>query len=459
MEDSALQISVSGVRGIIGASLTPEAVVGFARAFGTYVGPGEVILGRDTRRSGEMVRSAAIAGLLSTGCDVTDIGIAPTPTAQLAVASGDAVGAIVITASHNPAGWNGLKFLRNDGIFLTAAQVKDFLGVHERGDFAAAGVDSLGTLRQDPEAGSRHVARVLEVVDADAIRRAGFHVALDACNGAGCVPAQELLEALGCRCTCINCTPDGQFGRGLEPTPENITELCALVRESGAHLGFAQDPDADRLAIVSDEGVAIGEEYTVALGSLFVLEQAEQPGPIVVNLSTSRMVEHVGARYGCRVLRAPVGEVNVVERMLDEKALIGGEGSGGLIYPAVHYGRDSLTAMGVMLEGLARHNRPLSELTRELLPRYEMRKREVWLRQDAPAASIMQRLRDAYADAVLTDVDGIKWDWEDRWLHIRASNTEPKVRVIAEAPTAEAAAELAQEGVALVEECAKAVRG
>ncbi|MGD8238357.1 MAG: phosphoglucosamine mutase [Armatimonadota bacterium] len=459
MDDSPLKISVSGVRGIIGGSLTPEAVIGFARAFGTYVGPGEVVVGRDTRRSGEMVHSAVVAGLLSTGCDATDIGIAPTPTTQIAVASGDAVGGVIITASHNPSEWNGLKFVRGDGIFLTAAQVDEFLNVHARGEFAVADIGGIGTLRHDAEAGSRHVARVLDVVDAERIRSAKLHVALDACNGAGCVPAQELLEALGCRCTCINCTPDGRFSRGLEPTPEHITDLCRVVGESGADVGFAQDPDADRVAIVSEEGTAIGEEYTLALGVLFVLEHTGRRGPIVVNLSTSRMVEDAAARYGCEVLRAPVGEVNVVERMLREKALLGGEGSGGLIYPAVHHGRDSLTAMGVILDGRARHRRPISELARELLPRYVMQKREAWLSENAPIGRVVDSLRDAYPDARLTHVDGLKWDWEDRWLHVRPSNTEPKIRSIAEAPTPDAAARLADEGVALIEERARDLAG
>jgi len=458
MSSSALQISVSGVRGIIGDSLTAEVVVAFARALGTYLGPGAVVIGRDTRRSGEMVRSAAVAGLLSTGCDVVDIGIAPTPTTQIAVADSDAVGGIVITASHNPSEWNGLKFIRGDGIFLTAAQVTEFLDVHAGGGYRAADVSVLRAMREDPEAGSRHVAKVLDVINVEAIRGANLHVALDSCSGAGCIPAQELLEALGCRCTGINTTPDGQFTRGLEPIPEHLTDLCNLVRESGADIGFAQDPDADRAAIVSEQGVPIGEEYTVTLGSLFVVEQQEQPGPIVVNLSTSRMVEDVGAKYGCEVFRAPVGEVNVVEEMLKRKALIGGEGSGGLIHPAVHHGRDSLTAMGVILDGLARHGRPISELAHKLVPSYEMQKREAQLTPGTPVADIMDSLRDAYPDAAVRDDDGIKWDWPDRWLHIRASNTEPKVRIMSEAPTLEAAAKLADDGVALVEQRASALR-
>lgn len=450
MAGSPLQISVSGVRGIIGESLTPEVAVGFARAFGTYLGPGKVVVGRDTRPSGDMVRSAAIAGLLSTGCDVVDIGIAPTPTTQIAVASGEAVGGIVITASHNPAEWNGLKFIRGDGIFLNAEQIDAFLAVHRRGVYAAADVNGLGRIQEDRDAADRHIARALAVVDAELIRRAKLHVALDSCNGAGCVPAQKLLEALGCQCTSINSTPDGQFSRGLELIPENLADLCALVRESGAHVGFAQDPDADRLAMVSEQGVAIGEEYTLALGCLFVAEKGAPPGPIVVNLSTSRMVEHVAQEHGRQVFRTPVGEVNVVERMLREKALIGGEGSGGLIYPAVHHGRDSLAAMGVILEGLARYGRPISELVAELLPRYEMVKREARLDEGVPVARIMNSVRSAYPDASLNDEDGIKWDWEDRWLHIRPSNTEPKVRIMAEAATGDAAAKLADEGAALI---------
>jgi phosphomannomutase len=425
------------VRGVVGDSLTPQLLVRFAQAFGTYIGPGKVVVGRDTRTSGEMVREALVGSLRASGCTVVDIGVAPVPTAQMAVRALRADGGVAITASHNPAEWNALKFIRSDGICLNRHQADELLEVYRQGEYTQADVDQLGLLHYDHGAVERHVSSVLDLVDADEIRRARFKVAIDCCNGAGSQVTPGLLRSLGCRVVEINTQPDGLFPHPPEPIPANLGQLCQAVRTSGVDLGFAQDADADRLAIVSDRAQAIGEEYTLALAALFYVERTTEAGALVTNLSTSRMVDDIADRFGRPVVRTPIGEVNVAEAMVRVGAVIGGEGNGGVIVPKLHYGRDSLAGICLVLEGLARHRTPLSRIVAKrtgLLPKHHIHKDKT----PVPARHIvrvMTAVARAYEGEKTNEEDGVKVDWPDCWLHVRPSNTEPIIRVIAEAPT------------------------
>ncbi|MFQ6096393.1 MAG: phosphoglucosamine mutase [Armatimonadota bacterium] len=440
----SLKIGVSGVRGVVGESLTPQLLVRFAQAFGTYIGPGKIVVGRDTRTSGEMVREALVGGLRACGCNVVDIGVAPVPTAQLAVRDLRADGGVAITASHNPAEWNAFKFIRGDGVFLNSHQTEELFEVYRQGEYALADVHRLGRLHYDDAAIERHIAKVLALVDVAEIRRARFKVVIDCCNGAGSEATPELLNSLGCRVVRLNTKPDGRFPHPPEPIPANLGQLCEAVRANDADIGFAQDADADRLAIVSDKGRAIGEEYTLALAALFYVERTTEPGPLVANLSTSRMVDDIADRFGRPVIRTPIGEVNVAEAMLRARAVIGGEGNGGVMVPRVHYGRDSLAGICLVLEGLARHRMSVSRIISKragLLPKYHICKDKVTV----PARDIV-RVMTAFARAHETErlnlEDGVKIDWEDSWLHVRPSNTEPISRVIAEASTMARAREI-----------------
>ncbi|MDH7568833.1 MAG: phosphoglucosamine mutase, partial [Armatimonadota bacterium] len=364
-----LKISISGVRAVVGDTLTPLLMVRFAQAFGTWVGSGTVVVGSDTRTSGEMVRHAVLSGLASAGCQVVDVGICPVPTVQVMVERLAAAGGVAITASHNPVEWNALKFIRNDGIFLSPYEAEELLTIYHQGEFTRVGSALLRPPRQNTDAVRTHVEEIVKLVDAEKIRQRRFKVAVDCCNGAGAVATPHLLEALGCEMLGIHLTPNGVFPHPPEPLPENLTQLCAHVRQTGAHIGFAQDADADRLAIVSEAGEAIGEEYTLALCTDFVLRR--NPGPVVVNVSTSMMAEEIAARYGARVVRTAVGEVNVAVRMKREGAVIGGEGNGGVIYPPLHYGRDSLIGMALVLQHLAGQQVTLSQAV-AALPRFHM---------------------------------------------------------------------------------------
>jgi phosphomannomutase len=457
-------ISISGVRGIVGESLTPELVMRMGEAFGTYLGagklPGEaprVVVGRDTRVSGEMVKHSVLAGLLSTGCAIVDLGVVTTPTAAIMVEELGADGGVVISASHNPIEWNALKFFGPDGVYLDAAEGERLLDYHYRGEFRRARWHEIREVEKNDRAGDVHLRRVLGVVDAGLIRARRFRVALDSCNGAGAEITARLLEALGCEAVRIHCTPDGLFPHDPEPTFLNLQDLCRLVRGTPVDAAFAQDPDADRLAVVDETGRFIGEEYTLALAADYLLSGAGQcgvrsaecgvsvpgartqnPGPrtpvVVINMSTSRAVEDVAARHGARCERTAVGEVNVARRMRELGATIGGEGNGGVIDPRVHYGRDSLVGIALILEQMARSGRRLSELV-AALPRYFIRKAKVDLDRDRVAGAMAGLAAGAgAAGARVNTLDGLRLDWSDRWVHVRPSNTEPVVRVIAEAP-------------------------
>lgn len=441
----SLQVSISGVRGIVGEALTPQLVTRFAQAFGAYLDGGTVVLGRDTRLSGEMVREATLAGLLAVGCRVIDLGICPVPTVQWNVRQLHADGGIALTASHNPQEWNALKFISSSGLFLNHYQADELLDVYHQGQFPLSAWNRLGRWTSDHQGIRRHLDAILERVEVDLIRSRRFHVAIDCCNGAGAVMAPELLRALGCQVELLNVSLDQDFPHQPEPIPENLTQLCHFVRQTGAEIGFAQDADADRLAIVSEEGTPIGDEYTLVLATDFVLSRA--PGVVVTNLSTTRAVEERALQLGSRCVRTRVGEINVVMRMQQEGATIGGEGNGGIIYPALQYARDSLMGMALILEHLARQGKTVGQL-KARLPAYYMVKK----RYRRPSLDQLQRMYRDLAErywqrpgARLNLLEGVRIDLPDRWCHIRASNTEPILRLYAEATTPGAGEAFAEE--------------
>jgi phosphomannomutase len=442
MSTEGLMVSVSGIRGRVGQGLTPEIVATYASAFGAWASRGgkrDVVVGRDSRVSGPMFHRVVVSALQSVGCDVIDIGLTTTPTCQLAVEHHHAAGGLMISASHNPIEWNALKFIGPSGLFLEHAEGAEMRGLVESG-IPRATWDKLGEIRTDDRAISRHIDRVLAIpyVDVEGIRRRRFHVALDCVRGAGAAIMPELLERLGCTVTPINMETDGRFPRPPEPVAENLGELERLVLTSKAAIGFAVDPDVDRLALVSDAGKAIGEDFTLALAARLVLRHRR--GPVVTNLSTSRIVEDVAVAAGMSVVRAPVGEVNVAVKMRETEAPIGGEGNGGVILPEMHLGRDAPVGAALLLQLLHEENRPLSQIVAEL-PKYVIVKDKL----DRPKASldtVYETLKKAFPDAQVDTQDGLRLSWPDRWVHVRPSGTEPIVRVIAEAPTNEGAAEL-----------------
>jgi phosphomannomutase len=436
MAHDGLMVSVSGIRGRVGEALTPEVVASYAAAFGAWAlaqSPGRpVVLGRDSRVSGSMFHRVAVAALQSVGAHIIDIGLTTTPTCQLAVEDHHAAGGIMLSASHNPIEWNALKFIGPSGLFLEAREGTAMRALVEKG-IPRATWDKLGAVEVDSGAAERHIDRILAIpfIDATAIRGKKFRVALDCVRGAGSVIVPQLLERLGCEVTAIHTEPDGRFPRPPEPVAENLGELERLVAKSGAQIGLAVDPDVDRLALVSDKGKAIGEDYTLALASMVVLRH--RMGPVVTNLSTSLVVQDAVTRAGSRLTLAPVGEVNVAVRMRELEAVIGGEGNGGVILSEVHLGRDAPVGIALILQLLTETGKSLSALVDEL-PRYAIVKDKL----DRPKASldtVYAALRQAFPDAGVDTQDGLRLAWNDRWLHVRPSGTEPIVRVIAEAPT------------------------
>ncbi len=441
---SDLMVSVSGFRGVVGAPLGPSLVTGLAAAYGSFLREegdrGRVVVGRDSRTSGPMLERAAIAGLLSAGCDVVELGIVPTPTLMLAVRDADAAGGIAVTASHNPAQWNALKFAVRGGTFLPPARMTRFLAAVEAYDAVSEPWDRLGAVARDDGAVERHVARILELpfVDVEAVRRAGIRVALDCVNGAGGVIMPALLDLLGCRVDAIGTEPDGRFRRDPEPTAASLGDLAELVRASGAAVGFAVDPDADRLSLVDETGAALGEDLTLALAADVVLRRAA--GRVVTNLSTSRIVDDLARAHGARVVRAPVGEINVVERMIDEGAVVGGEGNGGVIVPALHHTRDAAAGAALLLQYLA--DAPDATLSSRVgrLPSYHIVKEKMTFPRDLLGEAYLALERELPVGD-RDDADGLRLEWRDdaSWLHVRPSGTEPVVRLIAEAPASSSA--------------------
>jgi phosphomannomutase len=443
MRGNDLMISVSGVRGIVGQSLTPELLVRLGHAFGTYLHSRKVIVARDTRVSGEMAKHAVLSGLLASGCTVLDIGVCATPTATLMIEHHKADGGVVVTASHNPIEWNALKFFRADGIYLNADESRDLLNLYYSGQFACAAWDQLKAVERPERSEELHVERVLSILDVDLIRSKKFTVALDAVNGTGCGIAVKLLEELGCKVHTIHCTPDGRFPHKPEPVTANLQDLCAFVKRVGADVGFATDPDSDRVAMVDQRGISLGEEAGLALCTQYVLSRSDRKGPVVINLSTSRMTEDIALQAGFPVVRALAGEVNVAEKMKELKAVFGGEGNGGIIDPRIHYGRDSIIGIGLALESMARSGRTMQQIG-ESLPAYHMIKSKI---DCAPSKSreTIRKLRGSITDARVDTRDGLRIDWDDRWVQLRASNTEPIMRIIAEARTPEVAQALVDE--------------
>ncbi|NUS96663.1 MAG: phosphoglucosamine mutase [Gemmatimonadaceae bacterium] len=436
-------VSVSGVRGRVGEALTPEVVARFAAGFGAWALAARrsrsVVVGRDSRVSGPMFHRVVVSALQSVGASVIDLGLATTPTTQLAVEHHHAAGGIMISASHNPIEWNALKMIGPSGLFLDAVEGTAMRTMMEQG-LPRATWDRLGTLDPDDRAIERHVDAVLALpfIDVPRIRARKFRVALDSCRGAGAVIVPQLLERLGCMTTSINLEPDGRFPRPPEPVAENLGELERLVLETRADVGLAVDPDVDRLALVSEDGKAIGEDYTLALAAKLVLRYRK--GPVVINLSTSRVVDDVAVAAGAPVIRAAVGEVNVATRMRSEQAAVGGEGNGGVILPELHLGRDAPLGIAILLQLMVEEGRPLSSIVSDH-PRYVIVKDKLD-RPDASLTTVYEALRTAFPGAEVDTQDGLRLAWHDRWVHVRPSGTEPIVRVIAEAPTAAEARDL-----------------
>jgi phosphomannomutase len=439
--EDQLIVSVSGIRGVVGGSLTPEVATAFAAALGTHVQGGRVVLSRDGRSSGDLLRHAVLAGLLSTGCEVHDLGVASTPTCGLALRRLAAAGGIQITASHNPAEWNGLKLFGPEGAVLSAAEGGLVRNLFETRAFRRVAWTGVGTVRECDRAADWHRDRILELVDVPRIRGARLRTFLDANGGAGGPLGRDLLEAFQAGPVCHGCDADGVFQHEPEPIAAHLRDLCPLVPQHGAGVGFVLDPDADRLALIDETGRYIGEELTLALAVSFRLRR--ERGPVVINMSTSRINEDIARQFGCPCYRAAVGEANVVEKMREVGAVIGGEGNGGVIDPRVGGVRDPFIGMGLILNLMAESGRKLSELVAGL-PAYVIVKEKYQVAR-AQLPELFAALAKRWPDATDNRVDGLRLDWEDRWVHVRPSNTEPIVRVIAEAPRAEQAQRLCRE--------------
>lgn len=429
-----LKVSVSGVRGIVGQSFTPALAAGFAAAFGQYVRGGKVIVGRDTRPSGQMIEHAVTAALVAIGCQPVIAGIIPTPTVQLLVNKLRANGGIVISASHNPGTWNALKFIGPSGSFLNHAEADELLDIYNQPDSGWIPEQDMRKPILLNHPFEHHLNRVLAAVNTDAIRKAAFRVAIDPVNGVGALFSRLFLQALGCEVFAVNESPDGNFARGPEPTPGNLAALSELVTSRQCHIGFAQDPDADRLGMVAMDGTPLSEQLPLVLAVEHVL--AEKPGNVVVNIQTTKAVEDIASSYGCKVFYSKVGEINVSGEIERRHAVIGGEGgSGGVICPHIHNGRDSFTAMALILEMLALSGQNINEII-DSLPVYH----SATVKIPCPASratDIIRQLRELHASDNPITIDGIRLNFPSSWILIRASNTEPVIRLHAEARSAD----------------------
>jgi phosphomannomutase len=432
-QTNELIVSVSGIRGIVGQGLTSDKALAFALALGTHLQGGRVVLCRDGRPSGRMLGHAVLAGLLETGCEVHDLGVAPTPTCGLAVRRLQAAGGIQITASHNPAEWNGLKLFAGDGAVLNPGQGLKVKQIFDTQAFQRVGWARQGTWRECHDAALWHRDRVLELIDAAGIRTRGFRVFLDANGGAGGPLGQSLLDALHGRPVIVAGAADGVFSHAPEPLAENLQHVCPLVREAQADVGFVLDPDADRLAIIDETGRYVGEELTLALAVQFRLGQ--QHGPVVINMSTSRVCEDLARQSSVPCERSAVGEANVVEKMRQVGAVIGGEGNGGVIDPRIGFVRDPFIGMALVLNLMAVTGKKLSQLVADL-PAYTIVKDKYAVSREL-LPGLNAALQKRWPEARTNRLDGLRLDWPDRWVHVRPSNTEPVVRVIAEAPRPE----------------------
>lgn len=435
--------SISGIRGTIGGrpndGLSPLDIVKFTAAFGRLIlqntGNNKIVVGRDARMSGEMVRNLVVGTLQSVGMNVVDLGLSTTPTVEIAVPKENAGGGIILTASHNPAQWNALKLLNEKGEFINDEQGKKVLEIADKLDFDFSEVYGLGKVSFDDSYLQKHIDEVLalEFVDTEAIKRANFKIAVDAVNSTGGIFVPALLRALGVETIYeIFCEPNGDFPHNPEPLAENLTELSALVVKEHADLGIAVDPDVDRLCFVMENGEMFGEEYTLVAVADFILEN--KPGNTVSNLSSTRALRDVTLKHGGEYFAAAVGEVNVVNKMKEVGAVIGGEGNGGVIYPETHYGRDALAGIALFLTHLAKRKQTISEL-RATYPQYYMSKNKITLTDGMDIDQILNEVEKIYQNENFSTIDGLKIDFEDKWVHLRKSNTEPIIRIYSEAPT------------------------
>jgi len=447
--------SISGIRGTIGGKtgegLSPVDVVKFTAAYATLIrktatsDTNLIVVGRDARLSGRMVESLVVATLCSMGFDVVNIGLASTPTTEVAVVGEHACGGIILTASHNPVQWNALKLLNERGEFLNDAEGKEVLRIAEAEEFEFVDVMRLGHEMTNTTWNDRHIRQVLDLdlVDVEAIRKADFTVAVDAVNSVGGIVIPRLLKALGVRNVIeLNCEATGKFAHTPEPIPENLTQIAGLMKSGRADVGFVVDPDVDRLAIVMENGEMFVEEYTLVAVADYVLRHT--PGATVSNLSSSRALRDVTLAAGCSYSPAAVGEVNVVAKMKETGAVIGGEGNGGVIYPAAHYGRDALVGVAIFLTLLAKSGKKVSEL-KAGYPAYAIAKNKVQLTPDINVDAILGAMKERYKSEKITDIDGVKIDFPESWVHLRKSNTEPIIRIYAEAHTMDEAEALADE--------------
>lgn len=445
--------SISGIRGTIGGKsgdgLSPLDIVRFTAAYATLIsristrGNRTVVVGRDARLSGPMVKDLVTGTLTAMGMDVIDIGLASTPTTEIAVVGEKACGGIILTASHNPKQWNALKLLNEDGEFLNDEQGREVLRIAADEAYIFADVDSLGRVYTNTTWDSRHIEQVLalDLVDTEAIAKADFTVAVDAVNSVGGIVIPRLLRALGVKNIIeLNCEATGRFAHTPEPIPQNLTQISDLMADGRADVGFVVDPDVDRLAIVMEDGRMFVEEYTLVSIADYVLSHT--PGSTVSNLSSSRALRDVTERHGCSYAAAAVGEVNVTTLMKKTGAVIGGEGNGGVIYPAAHYGRDALVGVALFLTLLAKSGKKVSELRKEY-PSYEIAKNKIELTPEIDVDAILDAMKKHFASEKITDIDGVKIDFADSWVHLRKSNTEPIIRIYSEAHTMEEADALA----------------
>ncbi len=451
--------SISGIRGTIGGmpgdNLTPVDIVKFASAYSIFikettgVRSPKIVVGRDARMSGSMVFNVLTGTLIGMGCDVIDAGMATTPTTEVAVVKEAAQGGIVITASHNPKQWNALKLLNSKGEFLNAADGQRILEISESDDFDYALVDDLGKITQKQFL-QEHIQDIInmELVDVEAIKAANIKVAVDAVNSIGGIAVPELLYALGIKQVFkLHCATHGNFSHDPEPLPKNLTELSDMMKTSKANVGFAVDPDVDRLVIYAEDGEPFGEEYTLVTVADYILQH--YPGNTVSNLSSTRALRDVTQKHGGKYFAAAVGEINVVEKMKEVDAVIGGEGNGGVIYPEAHYGRDAMVGIALFLTHLAKSGKKVSEIKKEY-PLYFMSKQKVELTPETDTDAILEKVKDIYKDEEITDIDGVKIDFPDKWVHLRKSNTEPIIRIYSEAKSQAEADKISEDIIELV---------
>lgn len=448
----ALMISVSGIRGIFGSHLTPENIVNYSAAYGTWIGEGKVVVGRDSRVTGQIFEDLVCATLQSVGCDVIKLGIATTPTVAMGVLKHNADGGIILTASHNPAEWNALKLLNNKSEFLDAEEGAQVLEIAENSDFKYKQFDGIGSVDTDADVLDYHIRAILDLpyINLKTIEKKNFTVAVDAVNGAGSHALPKLLETLGVNVKKLNCEPNGLFPHNPEPLPENLTEICDFVKSNDVDLGIVTDPDGDRLALVDENGRLFGEEYTQV--AAFDLMLSHFDGNTATNLSSSRAADDISIKHGATCHRSAVGEINVVKVMKQNGAIIGGEGNGGVINPDLHYGRDALVGTAMVLQLLAERDTTASEY-RDTLPHYEMNKQKIELNNlDIDADELLEKVATEFKDHQPNTTDGVKIDFDEGWVHFRKSNTEPIVRVYSEAPTQKEAKNLAEKILSIIQQ-------